>query len=76
MAKRRSRVVAEADTNKLKRVLKAEGSGSKPRAKKKDAGMKRKSLFTHKLLWNTKAPHLPPCLLQRMCVLSLKTKFS
>ena len=46
MAKRRECAeTEEADTKKLKQVLKARGSGAKPRAKKKDAGMKSRCLF-------------------------------
>lgn len=46
MAKRRESAVTQADTKKLKQVLKAKSSGPKARAKKKDHGMKHLAIYS------------------------------
>lgn len=45
MAKRRECAVTEADTKKLKQVLKTKSNGAKGRAKAKDAGMKHLAVY-------------------------------
>lgn len=45
MAKRRQCAVTEADTKKLKQVLKTKSNGAKERAKETDAGMKHLAIY-------------------------------